>query len=164
MLRLARRPVASLCITLLALNVVDCHKITQQEPRTVIPADGTAVKTDRIRGVTLNDGRQIQFDKDPHASVLGDTLRANVKGQPTAIAVADVQRVWLESIDKGRTTLLVIGTTVGAGAAIGAVFPSPHSREVGLPIGGARRGRGEVGLTVGRARHHGSRVIQPLRE
>ena len=121
MLRLARRPVASLCIPLLALNIVDCHQITQQEARTVIPADGTTVRTDRIRGVTLNDGRQIQFDKNPQAYVLRDSLRANANGQPTAIAVSDVQRVWLESIDKGRTTLLVIGTTVGAFALLLAI-------------------------------------------
>jgi len=113
MLKHARRPVASLCITLLAFNVVGCHRITQQETRTVIAADGSAVKTDRIRGVTMNDGRQIQFDKDPKAQVLLDTLRANVQGQPTVIPVSDVQRVWLETIDKTRTSFAVLGVTVG---------------------------------------------------
>jgi hypothetical protein len=113
MLKHARRPVASFCIALLALNVVDCHRMTQQETRTVIPADGSTPATDRMRGVTMNDGRQIQFDKNSRAVVVRDTLRATVQGQPTAIAVSDVQRVWVESIDKARTTMLVIGTTVG---------------------------------------------------
>jgi hypothetical protein len=121
MLKHTRRPVASLCIVLLALNVVDCHGITQQETRKVIPADGATVATERIRGVTMNDGSQFQFDKNPQALVLRDTLRANVQGQPKVIPVSDVQRVWLESIDKGRTTLLVIGTTVGAFAVLLAI-------------------------------------------
>lgn len=128
MLRHARRPVASLCIALLALNVVDCHSITQREARTVIPADGSNVRTDRIRGVTLNDGRQIQFDKTPQTLVLRDTVRANVQGQPTVIPVSDVQRVWIETVDKGKTTLLVVGTAVGiAGLITALVFAAKES-------------------------------------
>jgi hypothetical protein len=109
MLKQGRRPVASLCIALLALNVVDCYHITQQETRTVIPADGSAARADRIRGVTLTDGREIQFDKNPGALVLRDTLRANVQGSPTVIAVSDVQRVWLKTLDNTKTTLVVVG-------------------------------------------------------
>ena len=93
MLKHARRPVASLCLTLLALNVAGCHRMAQQDPRTVIPTGGTTVGVERIRGVTMNDGRQIQFDRIPEASVLADTLRANVQGQPVVIPVSDVQRV-----------------------------------------------------------------------
>jgi len=111
MLKQARRPVASLCLTLLALNVASCHRIAQQDARTVIPTDGTSVGVERIRGVTMNDGRQIQFDRIPEASVLADTLRANVQGHPVVIPVSDVQRVWIVTLDKKRTTLAVIGTT-----------------------------------------------------
>jgi hypothetical protein len=110
-LKQGRRPVASLCIALLALNVVDCYHITQQETRTVIPADGSVSRTNRIRGVTLTDGRQIQFDKNRTALVLRDTLRAVVQGQSTVIAVSDVRRVWLKKLDK-KTTLVVVGAVV----------------------------------------------------
>jgi hypothetical protein len=120
MLKPARRPVACLCITLLAFNV-GCHQTTQQEPRTVIPADGSTPRSEHIRGVTLNDGRQIQFDKQPAAQVVRDTLRANVQGQPTVIPVSDVQRVWIESTNKTKTSLLVLGVTVAALAGLMAV-------------------------------------------
>src|ERR1700722_14717146 len=41
--------------------------------------------------------------------------------------------------------------------------PSPHSGEIRLAIGCAGRGRGGVGLAIGRGRPAGSGVIQPLR-
>jgi hypothetical protein len=121
MLKHARRPVASLCIALLALNVVDCYRTTQRETRTVIPADGTTAAMWRIRGVTMNDGRSIQFDRGELPGVLRDTLRANVQGKPTVIPVSDVQRVWVESLNKTRTTFAVIGTTLGVLVIAGAV-------------------------------------------
>jgi hypothetical protein len=121
MLKPARRPVASLCIVLLAFNVVGCHHTTQQPPRTVIPADGRIAQNDQIRGVTLNDGRVIKFDKKPPAEMARDTLRANVQGQPTMIPVSDIQRVWIESYSGARTTFLILGVTVAAFAALVAI-------------------------------------------
>ena len=39
----------------------------------------------------------------------------------------------------------------------------PHSREIGLAIGGSRRGRGEVGLPVAGFGNPRGRIVQPLR-
>src|SRR6185436_17786793 len=44
-------------------------------------------------------------------------------------------------------------SVIAAGATIEAVFPSPHSREIRMTVGGARRRRREVRLAVGRARN-----------
>lgn len=62
-----------------------------------------------VVGVTLKDGRDIRFDQKTRASVRGDTLQAQVGGQPLATPVSDLQRVWVQSVDGNRTTLLVIG-------------------------------------------------------
>jgi hypothetical protein len=46
--------------------------------------------------------------------------------------------------------------------AVRARLPALHAREVGLPLSGLGRRRGQVRLTIRRARNIGSRVIQPL--
>src|SRR5438105_3710438 len=38
----------------------------------------------------------------------------------------------------------------------------PNTGEIGLPVGGFRRGRRHVRFSVGRPRNPGSRVVQPL--
>jgi hypothetical protein len=116
----ARRPTASLCIALLAVNVIHCTRIAKQDPQTAIqPAAGT--KAEHIVGVTLNDGREIRFDRHSPTFLRADTLEARVNKQTVNIAVADMQRVWVESTDKKRTTLAVIGVTVGLFAAVVAI-------------------------------------------
>lgn len=112
MLVRARRPVASLCIALLALNVVACTHIKRQEAQTVIQPGGGSVTIEKIVGVTLKDGRDIRFDKNSRPVVRGDSLQAEVGKQPLAIPVSDLQRVWVQSTSKTKTTLLVIGITV----------------------------------------------------
>ena len=108
----ARRPVASLCIALLALNVLTCSRVRREEAQTVI-RPGEGAPKERIVGVTLKDGREIQFDESTRAFVSGDTLHAQVRKQPLAVPVSDLQRVWVRSVDKTRTTLAVIGITAG---------------------------------------------------
>ena len=112
MLVRARRPIASLCIALLALNVVECTYIKLEEAQTVIQPSGGSVKMEKIVGVPLKDGRDIRFDKNSRPVVRGDSLQAEVGKQPLAIPVSDLQRVWVQSINKTRTTILVIGVTV----------------------------------------------------
>jgi hypothetical protein len=112
MLVRARRPISSLCIALLALNMVECSSIRREEPQTVIQPSGGSVKMEKIVGVTLKDGRDIRFDKNSRPVVRGDSLQAEVGKQPLAIPVSDLQRVWVQSINRTGTTLLVIGITV----------------------------------------------------
>jgi hypothetical protein len=108
----ARRPVACLCIALLALNVVACTHIKQEEARTALQPGGS-VKAQNIAGVTLKDGREIRFDRNSRPDLRGDTLQAHVSRQPLAIAVTDVERVWVRSIDKTRTAILgIVAVTV----------------------------------------------------
>jgi hypothetical protein len=114
MLVRVRRPIASLCIALLALNVVDCVHIKQHDAQTVIQPGGGIVTIDRVVGVTLKDGREIRFDKGSRPVVRGDSLQAEVGKQPMAIPVSDLQRVWVQSTDKTKTTMLAIGLTVVA--------------------------------------------------
>ena len=112
MLVCVRRPTASLCIALLALNMVACTHIKRQEAQTVIQPGGGDVTMENVVGVTLKDGRDIRFDQKSRAFVRGDTLQAQVGKQPLAIPGSDLQRVWVQSTSKTKTTLLVIGITV----------------------------------------------------
>lgn len=118
MLVRARRPIASLCIALLALSVVQCSHVKRQDAQTVVPAGGGDVVLDKVVGVTLKDGREIPFDEKSAASVRADTLWAQVFMQPMAIPVTDLQRVWVRSISKTRTTFAVIGITAGVLATV----------------------------------------------
>jgi len=136
MLVRARRPIASLCIALLALNVVECAHIQREEPQTVIQPGGGDVKMKNIVGVTLKDGRDIRFDKNSRSVVSGDSLRAEVGKQPLTIPVSDLQRVWVQSVDKTRTTLLVIGVTVVVLAVFAAVVAASIIGQATGQIGG----------------------------
>lgn len=112
MLGNARRPVASLCIALLALNVIACAHIKREEAQTVIRPGEGIVTMEKIVGVTLKDGRDIRFDNNSRPVLRGDSLQAEVGKQPLAISVSDLQRVWVQSTSKAKTTLMVIGLTV----------------------------------------------------
>jgi hypothetical protein len=87
----------------------------------MIQPSGGSVPTEKIVGVTLKDGRDIRFDKNSRPVVRGDTLQAEVGKQPLAIPVSDVQRAWVQSINRTRTTFLVIGVTVVVLAIFAAV-------------------------------------------
>ena len=103
-----RRPTASLCIALLALNMLACTHIKREEAQTVIQPVGSNVKMEKIVGVTLKDGRDIRFDRYSLPALHGDTLRALVRRQPLAIPVSDLQQVWVRSISTTRTAILAI--------------------------------------------------------
>lgn len=109
MLATVRRPVASICVALMALSLVRCTYIKREEAQAVIQPGSGEVTMKKAVGVTLTDGRDIRFDAGTRAFVRGDTLHAQVGKEPLAVRVSDVQRVWVQSVDKTRTTLLVIG-------------------------------------------------------
>jgi hypothetical protein len=108
MLVRARRPTACLSIALLALNMVACAHIEREEAQTALQPSGGSVPMEKIVGVTLKGGRDIRFDSNSRPVVRGDSLQAQVGRQPLAIPVSDLQQVWVQSISKTRTALLVI--------------------------------------------------------
>jgi len=114
MLGRARRPVASLCLAVLTLDVISCHHVVQTDPAATLSPSAEGPTGERVVGVTLNDGREIRFDPGTSSYVLNDSLFSLVNTQPYGVPISEVQRVWLEKIDPVRTTLLVIGT----GAAV----------------------------------------------
>jgi hypothetical protein len=127
MLAPARRPTASLCLALLALNAVGCHQVNQREAETVLRSSTSADTLKKVVGVTLKDGREIRFDAKTRAFVRGDTLQAQVEKQAVGIPVADVQRLWVDSVNPTRTSWLVLGILVAAFFAIGALAASQMS-------------------------------------
>jgi hypothetical protein len=128
MLARVRRPTAVFCLALLAFDV-GCHRVKQRETAEVIPAGTSGTVRQQVRGVTLRNGQQVRFDgARENVYVDHDTLHAMVRRQPYSVAVADVQRVWIESTDPVRTTLAVIG--VGAGifaVVVGIALASKES-------------------------------------
>jgi hypothetical protein len=124
MLPPARRPTASLCIALLALNAVGCHQVNQREAQTVLQSSASADTLKKVVGVTLKDGRDIRFDAKSRAFVRGDTLQAQVEKQAVGFPVSDVQRLWVDSLNTTKTSWLVLGILVAAYFAIGALAAS----------------------------------------
>jgi hypothetical protein len=109
----ARRPIASLCMLVLAFDVVSCHHVVKREADAGLKVNANSQPTEHVVGVTLNSGSEVRFDAHATTLLQRDSLFSAVGGQPYAVPMADVQRVWLEKIDPVRTTLAVIG--VGAG-------------------------------------------------
>lgn len=120
MLPRARRPVSSLCIALLALNVVACAHVKREDAQTVLQPGGGNVRRDKIVGVTLKDGREIPVDERSHPVVRAGSLQIVVAKQPLTIPVSDLREVWVRSIDRTRTTMLVAGLTFGVLAYLAA--------------------------------------------
>lgn len=130
MLRRARRPVASLCVALLVLDLGGCYSVKQREPAAVFPPASSGSVRQRVIGVTLRDGREVRFDERVQAVVRNDSLHTFINRQPYGVPVTDIQRVWVETLNPGRTTLAVIGITVGvlvvAAAIVDANAPDPE--------------------------------------
>ena len=123
MLKRVRRPAASVCLILVAFDVAGCvaRSVSRHEPEEIRPP-GTAEPVEEvIVGVTMRDGREIQFDRRPRATVVGDTIRAQVNAAPFAVAFSDVQRVWISRVDAVRSALGTVGIVVGV-AAVAAVI------------------------------------------
>jgi hypothetical protein len=127
MLVRVRRPTASLCIALLALNMVACTHIKREEAQAVIQPVGSNVKMEKIVGVTLKDGRDIRFDRSSPPVLRGDTLQAIFGRQPFVIPVSDLQQVWVQSISATRTTILAV-----AGVMIVGMISSLASTDLGF--------------------------------
>jgi len=127
MLTPAHRPTASLCIVLLALNSAGCHQINRREAQTVLQSSTSADTLKKVVGVTLKDGRDIRFDARSRSFVRGDSLQAQVGGERLAVPVADVQQLWVQSVDNTRTSWLVLTILVAAFFAIGALAASQMS-------------------------------------
>ena len=115
MLLRLRRPVAALSL-LLWLNT--CVSVRQQPASEVIQPDRTV--TEKIVGVTLNDGRQIRFDQKSEVVITNDSLWTLVGHQSFHVPVSDVQRVWVERVNKTKTTIAVLGLALAVVAIIGA--------------------------------------------
>jgi hypothetical protein len=130
MLAPARRPTASLCIALLALNAIGCHQINQREADPVLQSSASADTLKKVVGVTLKDGREIRFDAKSRAFVSGDTLQAQVEKQAVGIPVSDVQRLWVDSLNTTKTSWLVLGILVAAYFAVGALAASQMSYDL----------------------------------
>jgi hypothetical protein len=121
MLGRARRPLASLCMVALALDVGGCTRVRRRETGAVIRPGESGQVRERIVGVTLTDGREVRFDAQTPAIVRGDSLHSHVARQVYGVPLAEVQRVWVESVDPVRSTFAVIGITAGVLVAAVAV-------------------------------------------
>jgi hypothetical protein len=108
----ARRPITALSMVALAFDVVSCHHVVQREADTGLRTGVDNSVTEQLVGLTLRDGREVRFS-NPSTVLRNDSLFAYVGGLPYAVAMADVQRVWLRKIDPTRTTLAVIGAAAG---------------------------------------------------
>lgn len=120
MLKRVRRPVASFCLILLSVDLAGCvaRSVSRHEPAEIRPPGTDAAVEERIVGVTMRDGREIRFDLRPRATVLGDTVRAQVNGTQFAVAFSDVQRVWVSRVDAVRTALNTVGIVAGVAAVV----------------------------------------------
>jgi len=133
MLARARRKTAALCLALLALDVVSCTSVRRQERTEVIPPGTTGALHQEVRGVTLRDGREVRFDPRSTAYVNNDTLYSLVRQAKYGVPVGDVQRVWIASINRKRTTIAVIGVTVAVVAVTAAIVSSRQSEPEPAP-------------------------------
>ena len=124
MLTRGRRPIAYVCLALLA---VQCTRIKQQEAQPLLQSGQGEVTMKKVVGVTLTDGRDIRFDAKSRSFVRGDSLQAQVGGERLAMPVSDVQRLWVQSVDNTGTSWLVLTILVAAFFAIGALAASQMS-------------------------------------
>jgi hypothetical protein len=75
---------------------------------------------EHLVGVTTTAGDEVGFDP-PGGKVNGDAIEATVRSKPYAIALKDVQRLWVER--RGVSAPRTIGLTVGiAAAALGTLI------------------------------------------
>lgn len=75
----------------------------------------------RITGVTKTDGERVEFvPGEWPARVEGDTIHATTEDGPYEVAVADVERVWIQSgeTDVAKSVGAVIGVAAGVAVAV----------------------------------------------
>ena len=125
----ARRPTAALCVAVLSFQAA-CYSAKPQDPGAIIPAGTNGALNREVRRVTLRDGSEVRFDAKARAFVNNDTLYSLVRGERYGVAVKDVQRVWIESMDRGRSTVAIIGASLAvvgvAAMVIASQQPEPQ--------------------------------------
>ncbi len=76
-------------------------------------------QSEHLVGVTTKTGGEVTFDP-PGGKINGNLIEATVKSASYSVAIADVQRVWVER--RGTSASRTIGLTIGIAAlALGAV-------------------------------------------
>lgn len=111
-----RGAVALLCIGALLVAVTSCHTTKIHK---IDVAQAPSAAYDRLAGVTTTEGKDIRFD-EPGGAIVGDTVKAKVKGAPYSIALSQVQRLWVER--RGISAVRTIGLAAGIAVAAVGVF------------------------------------------
>jgi len=101
-------------LTILAIAILGLIAACTVKHRAAVPGPAAPSSPLPIVGVTTNAGVEVNFDRP--ATIQGDKLVAKVKDQPYEIAVADVQRYWVET--RTPSTARTIGLVAGVAAAI----------------------------------------------
>jgi len=73
-----------------------------------------------IAGLTSRTGERMMFDRRTPIYITRDTLHAAVRGHPYALALNDVERMWVVRTDPGLSVLASVGLVVGCLALAGA--------------------------------------------
>jgi hypothetical protein len=124
-----------LILVLLAAPMLAYCYHSQSLDVATVRAEPTSVH-DRITSVTLSSGREITFDRSPKPALLSDTLRGTVHGESASVPMDSVQRLWVARVDAVRTTLAVVGVSVGVAAVIAAIASngSDHTTSQSCPF------------------------------
>jgi hypothetical protein len=120
-------------LTFLALGLIAACTVTH---RAAVPGPAAPTPPATIVAITTNAGVEVNFDRP--ATIQGDRLLAEVKHKPYEIAVAEVQRYWLETRTKStaRTVGLVVGVAAAAVVVVAVAVVATASRHVNVPSGG----------------------------
>jgi hypothetical protein len=115
MFRTARRPASIVALLLfLAPSITGCA--TTQH----VPFNDSAVKLDRITGVTTRSGRDIRF-RLPGASIVDDTMYAVGPNGEVRLPTDSIAQLWKRKSSPVRTVGLVTGLFVVGIAALAAI-------------------------------------------
>ena len=105
---IARRAITSVCLALSITNLTSCYRTTMQSPAGVLSRSPSA-RGNRIVAVTTRNGNFVPLDRTPVPAVVNDSLSARVRGEEYRVALSDIEGLWVERIDRGRSALGVIG-------------------------------------------------------
>lgn len=105
------------------VSIVETSQIT-------LPLEVGAFTNERLVGVTTNNGDEIMFDP-PGGTIAEGMARGTVNQQPYTIALADVQRLWIERRELNwiRTIGVVAGllAVVAVVASVNSAEPTPSN-------------------------------------
>jgi hypothetical protein len=99
------------------------------------PSQILQLQNERIIGLTTVNGQEIEFDSIG-GSFANGSVRGKVNGAEYAIAIEQVQRVWVmrKSVSAGRTVALVVGITVGTVVVVAGVALIAFAASGGCPF------------------------------